>query len=419
MSKTKSQQHRTRTVTKSKSIFAANGENSLETQGNSSSQPPAASRKRKYIISALALGLLLSFAVLAAATSGLVATKELTGDDAVENKSNASWLSGIFTRSPEAIPTPILDRQHIYAGGKLIAVETNGTQPTTGVTASDLVVWRLSTGTWYVRDSTDGTTIGAQFGASTDKPVPADFDGDGLADFCVFRPDYPAAGNGTFFIQNNGSGATSGVQWGNSTDIPAVADYDGDGRADVAVWRSSNATFYIRLSSSGELHTVVLGQSDSKPIPADYDGDGLADPAVYRLQTASPFYYDWTIKRTSNGQTETVSYGDQPQGDKPVTGDFDGNGTFDIATRRDGTNQWLVRNVSALSLSISGFTMQASDITVAGDYDGDGKTDAAVWRPSNGTWYIRQSSREGLPDQMRVEAWGQTGDVPVPAAMKR
>jgi hypothetical protein len=53
---------------------------------------------------------------------------------------------------------------------------------------------------WYLQQSLNGFA-GIAFGASTDKIVPADFDGDNKADVAVFRPS-----NGVWYIQGSQSG---------------------------------------------------------------------------------------------------------------------------------------------------------------------------------------------------------------------
>ncbi len=45
------------------------------------------------------------------------------------------------------------------------------------------------------------------------------------------------------------------------------------------------------------------------------------------------------------------------------------------------------------------------DIPAPGDYDGDGTTDVAVFRPSNGVWFVNDIANT---------PWGTSGNVPLP-----
>ncbi|MEX2539648.1 MAG: hypothetical protein WD646_13450, partial [Actinomycetota bacterium] len=85
--------------------------------------------------------------------------------------------------------------------------------------------------------------------------------------------------------------------------------------------------------------------------------------------------------------------------DVPVPGDYDGNGTTDIAVYRPSTGHWFIKGQPGIRWGIP------DDVPVPGDYDGNGTTDIAVFRPSNGTWYIK--------DQTATK-WGVSTDVPVP-----
>jgi putative transposon-encoded protein len=77
--------------------------------------------------------------------------------------------------------------------------------------------------------------------------------------------------------------------------------------------------------------------------------------------------------------------------DLPVPGDYDGDGTIDLAVFRPSTGTWFIVN-SGTGTVMSMPWGNSADLPVPADYDGDGRTDIAVFRPSTGTWFIINSS---------------------------
>ncbi len=324
----------------------------------------------------------------------------------------------ISNPSPTPSPTPLpLSKEYVYAGNRTLAViDANANE----VPPSDLAIWRPSNGQWWIMSGTGTQQLTVSWGASGDKPIPGDYDGDGKSDFAVFRPiniTTPTVVNkGTWYIANSGGGGGE-FDFGLHDDVPVPADYDGDGSTDVAIWRKSNATWYIINSST---NTTVYGAMNSTPTstdvpaPADYDGDGKADLAIF---TGSVFH----ILNSSNFQQTSTTYGSA--GDLPVSADYDGDGKADIALWRSSDATWNIKQSSNSAISSTAFGI-VTDTPVQNDYDGDGKCDIAVWRGTASTspggdvgkWYIRNSTNPGTP---RVEQWGAAGDKPVPAFWKR
>ncbi len=62
-------------------------------------------------------------------------------------------------------------------------------------------------------NSSTGTSTILPFGSNGDRPIAADYDGDGRADIAVFRPS-----TGIWYLLQSTSGFT-GVQWGVATDV--------------------------------------------------------------------------------------------------------------------------------------------------------------------------------------------------------
>jgi hypothetical protein len=264
---------------------------------------------------------------------------------------------------------------------------------------TDISIWRPSTGYWWVNRSNGSGYMAAQFGGGQfgDIVAPGNYDGDRRVDYAVFR-------SGTWYVRNSSNGSLTALQFGLPDDTPVPADFDGDGRTDIAVFRSSTGIWYVHRSSDGAFDAKAFGTNGDVPVAADYDGDGMADAAVWRPQNGT-FY----VLQSTNLQLAAAQFG--TSGDKPVVGDFDGDKKADFAVFRPSAGNWYVL-ASTTGIATAMHWGQQGDMPVAGDYDHDGKTDLAVYRESEHAWYVRRSSNG---THIAVN-FGLTGDVPIPAA---
>ncbi|MDP8236601.1 MAG: hypothetical protein P9M08_09470 [Candidatus Erginobacter occultus] len=100
----------------------------------------------------------------------------------------------------------------------------------------------------------------------------------------------------------------------------------------------------------------------------DYDGDGTAEIAVFR--PASGLWAMRGLSRFYFGRA----------GDLPVSGDYRGDGTAGAALYRSSTGLWAIRNLTRI---YTGFT---ASVPVPGDYAGDGTCDIGIY--FRGLWSI-------------------------------
>jgi beta-propeller repeat-containing protein len=120
----------------------------------------------------------------------------------------------------------------------------------------------------------------------------------------------------------------------------------------------------------------------------DYNGDGTSNIAIFRSSSGL-----WAIRAVTR-----TYFGDSS--DTPIAADYTGDGTSDIAIFRSSSGLWAIRGISRTYFGAS------IDQPSPGDYDGDGVTDFAIFRPPIGLWAVQGLTRV---------YYGTSGDISIPA----
>lgn len=246
---------------------------------------------------------------------------------------------------------------------------------------------------------------------------------------------------GVFAVQGSGAGTTlapvAGSPFASGPAAHAVAIMP-DAKFLVAAntGNGSLTVFRVETSTGGLTFLSMLPVSTPAPgddltglvcVPVrrnvfDQDGDGKADVGVYRpptgvwyvLQSAAAYstFAAQAFGVSTDLPVPGVSYRWGLSTDVPVRGDYDGDGTADIAVYRPSTGIWWVLLSSANYTAHAAYAWGLStDTPVPADYDGDGKTDVAVYRASTGVWWILKSSTNSTA--FMTFQWGISTDIPM------
>ena len=172
-----------------------------------------------------------------------------------------------------------------------------------------------------------------------------------------------------------------------------------DGRASVE-YRSvaeTGGTVVVERGFSSTVVGVVRGVADAASfVVGDATADNLDD--IHQIGPGARI-----LLESKGADFDPVEWGvvTPPSGwSRHLAGDFDGDGTGDVASflRSDGSwtvalsdgNQYDV-GVWADYSTASGWEAQSS-----GDFTGDGRSDVANFHPSNGTWWVSRSTGFGV-----------------------
>ncbi len=220
-------------------------------------------------------------------------------------------------------------------------------------------------------------------------PVIGDYDGDGIADLCMYD-----AYSGLWFIRTLTDTVLAwGEPWGGPGYMPVAGDYDGDGLWDLCVYCEATGLWYAR-SLAGEtlFYGLEFGGPGFAPVAGDYDGDRAHDLVVCLQDThTDPNWIYWYGLSTSEIMFWAMPWG--VAGWVPVPGDYDGDGAYDLCVYDTANGLWYVASADGLRVICWAESLGGPGCTpVSGDFHGDGLWDLCVYDAANGLWYARTVS---------------------------
>lgn len=210
---------------------------------------------------------------------------------------------------------------------------------------------------------------------------------------------------------NTTGGADLVVPLGQPGDLPVVGDWDGDGVTDAGVFRPEQGEF-ILLLGSGAVVTVAGGNQGELPLAGDWDGDGFDTLGLFRpagRKGQAFFLTNTRVEASSNPDFDIFVPGGEP-GDLPLGGDWDGDGRDTVGFYRPSATTFFQIDDFTAGVARSFLFGAPGDLPMAGDWDGDGTDDAGVFRPSDRT--MRLTIDLGLTTVLVFELQAP-GDSPV------
>ncbi len=267
---------------------------------------------------------------------------------------------------------------------------------------------------WYRETPADATppTDLAAMAASLEAIIPTP----------LFAASVPAGAHGVGLVDpsqgvwhlRTRNGDPASFYFGNPGDYPFMGDWDCNGTDTPGLYRQSDGYVYLRNSNTQGPANVkfFFGNPGDFPLPGDFNGNGCDTLSLYR-PSEQRIYVINTLGSDDKGLGEAeYSYIFGNPGDKPFTGDFNGNGITTVGLHRESTGFMYFRNTNTQGVADYEFYFgDPGDRLIAGDWTGAGEDFPAVFRPSNRTVYMRFTNTQGNADEFYQ--WGESSYIPV------
>jgi hypothetical protein len=173
----------------------------------------------------------------------------------------------------------------------------------------------------------------------------------------------------------------------------------------TGVFRPSNGALFLKSQNTAGFadRLLTFGLPGDKPVAGDWDGDGIDTIGVFR---GGVFYLR---NSNTNGFADLV-FGYGVPTDLPIVGDWNGDGVDTIGVFRNGL--FILRNSNTTGPAEAVFGLGiAGDIPISGDWNGDGVDTVGIFRPSTGALFLKNQNSTGFADIFLT--YGLPGDKPV------
>jgi len=167
---------------------------------------------------------------------------------------------------------------------------------------ADIAIFRPSQGSWYYLPSASpGTFAAMHWGLENDVPVPVDYDGDNKADIAIWRQ-----ADRNFYIFRSSDSQISIRQMNYAQFKPIPADFDNDGLIDLAGMAGStpSATNWFIQTPQG-LYTWELGFGGEVPFVITIDG-AYVYPRIFVRSTSQVMISNSTFNSTPGQENSRV-----------------------------------------------------------------------------------------------------------------